>query len=348
VNDVRRFVTAVTTAGLAVTMETLLAAQGPASFRMNEVSVDDLQAALRSTRVTCREVVDYYRRRIAAYDKQGPALNAVQTVNPRALAEADRLDAAMRTTGPAGPLHCVPILVKDQFDTADMPTTFGSAAFKDFVPARDASVVTKLRNAGAVLIGKATMGEFASGYAGSASGPVRNAYDVRRHPSGSSSGTGAGMAADFATVGLAEDTGGSVRGPAAAGSLVGHRPTLALVSRHGMLPARPSYDTVGPIARSVKDAAILLDVIAGFDPDDPVTAYVVGQIPTSFTTALTREALKGARLGVIRHPMHQATDPTAPDYGAIRSVFDRALGEVKGLGADPEKRTMSPPGEVAT
>jgi Asp-tRNA(Asn)/Glu-tRNA(Gln) amidotransferase A subunit family amidase len=143
-------------------------------------------------------------------------------------------------------MHCIPVLVKDQLETSDMPTTYGSAVFKDFVPQRDATVVTRVRKAGAVIIGKATMGELASGIAGSASGPIRNAYDPRRHASGSSGGTGSGVAANLAMVGIGEDTGGSVRGPAAVSSLVGLRPTLPLVSRYGMLPARPSTDTVGP------------------------------------------------------------------------------------------------------
>ena len=174
-----------------------------------------------------------------------------------------------------------------------MPTTYGSAVFKDFVPQRDATVVTKLRKAGAVIIGKATMGEFASGIVGSVSGPIRNAYDPRRHASGSSGGTGSGVTANFATVGIGEDTGGSVRGPASVSSLVGLRPTTPLVSRHGMFPARPSTDTVGPITRTVKDAAIVLDVIAGYDPNDPLTAYAVGHIPISYTSELRPDGLKG-------------------------------------------------------
>ena len=251
----------------------------PAAFHLMEATIDEVRGALQSGRITCRGLVELYLKRIETYDKAGPALNAVQTINPRARQEADRLDAAFKSSGPVGPLHCIPVLVKDQVDTSDMPTTYGSAVFKDFVPRRDATIVTRLRKAGAVIVGKASMGEYASGYFGSASGPIRNAYDPSRNASGSSGGTGSGIAANFAAVGIGEDTGGSIRGPAAVSSLVGLRPTLPLVSRHGMFPARPTTDTLGPIARTVRDAALVLDVIAGYDPNDPVTAYAVDRFP---------------------------------------------------------------------
>jgi Asp-tRNA(Asn)/Glu-tRNA(Gln) amidotransferase A subunit family amidase len=178
------------------------------------------------------------------------------------------------------------------------------------------------------------MGEFASGIVGSVSGPIRNAYDPRRHASGSSGGTGSGVAANFATVGIGEDTGGSVRGPAAVSSLVGLRPTLPLVSRYGMFPARPSTDTVGPMARTVRDAAILLNAIAGYDPHDPVTAYAVGHIPISYTSALTRDGLKGARIGVIRQAMDAKTDAGSEDYRKVKAVIDKAINDLKALGAE--------------
>jgi Asp-tRNA(Asn)/Glu-tRNA(Gln) amidotransferase A subunit family amidase len=306
----------------------------PTAFHLLEATIEDVHTALRSGRTTCRELVGLYLKRIAAYDKSGPGLNAVQAINPRALLEAERLDAAFRTSGPVGVLHCIPILVKDQLETADMPTTYGSALFKDFVPQRDATVVARLRKAGAVIIAKATMGEFASGIAGSASGPIRNAYDPRRHASGSSGGTGSGVAANFATAGIGEDTGGSVRGPASVGNLVGLRPTLPLVSRYGMFPARPSTDTVGPMARTVKDAAIVLDAIAGYDPNDPVTAYAVGNIPTSYTSVLAPDGLKGARIGVIRQAMDSKTDTASEDYRKVKAVIDKAIDNLKALGAE--------------
>ena len=177
------------------------------------------------------------------------------------------------------------------------------------------------------------MGEFASGYLGSAFGIVRNAYDQTRIASGSSGGTGSGIAANFATVGIGEDTGGSVRGPAAVNNLVGLRPTVPLVSRFGMMPARPTTDTLGPIARSVKDTAIVLDVIAGYDANDPVTADAVGRMPATYTQSLTDEGLKGARIGVIREPLDPRADPASPEYKQVRAVIDRALADLKRLGA---------------
>jgi amidase len=303
-----------------------------APFRVLEASIDDVRAALASKRVTCRSLVDLYLKRIDAYDKSGPALNAVQTVNPRARQEAERLDAAFAASGPVGPLHCIPLLVKDQIETSDMPTTYGSAVFKDFIPQRDATIVTKLRTAGAVIIAKTTMGEYASGYLGSAFGAVRNPYDPRRSASGSSGGSGAGVAANFATVAIGEDTGGSVRGPAAVNSLVGLRPTVPLVSRFGMMPARPTTDTLGPITRSVQDAAIVLDVIAGYDPSDPVTASAVGHIPPSYTQVLSTDGLKGARIGIIRS-IDTRTDPASDDYKMVKVVVDRAIDDLKRLGA---------------
>lgn len=299
-------------------------------FQLMDATIDDVKAALAAKRITCRALVEQYIGRIEAYDKRGPALNAVQTINRRAVEEAARLDAA---PGPVGPLHCVPILMKDQVETSDMPTTYGSAVFKDFVPLRDATIVAKLKKAGAVIVAKTTMGEYAQGYLGSAFGAVRNAYDPTRSASGSSGGTGAGIAANYATVGIGEDTGGSIRGPAAVNNLVGLRPTVPLVSRFGMLPARPTTDTLGPIGRSVKDVALVLDVIAGYDPNDPVTAESVGRQPATYTQSLTAEGLKGARIGIIREPLDPRADTASPEYKAVRAVIDRAIEDMRRLGA---------------
>jgi Asp-tRNA(Asn)/Glu-tRNA(Gln) amidotransferase A subunit family amidase len=254
--------------------------------------------------------------------------------NPQASADAARLDAAFSASGPVGPLHCVPILVKDQVETVGMPTTFGSVVFKDFVSARDATIVTKLKRAGALVIAKTTMGELASGYLGSAFGAVRNAYDPTRMASGSSGGTGSGVAANFGTAGIGEDTGGSIRGPAAVASLVGLRPTVPLVSRFGMMPARPSTDTLGPIGRSVKDVAIVLDVIAGYDPNDAVTAEAVGHIPTTYTASLSNDGLRTRRIGLVREPLDPGADREAPDFKHVRAVLDRAVADLHRLGAD--------------
>jgi len=319
---------------IALTTPLLPALAQRSAFSVMDATVDDVRRALESRQATCTSVVRDYLARIDAYDKSGPALNAVQTVNQRALQDAERLDAVFLTSGPVGPLHCVPVLMKDQVETLDMPTTYGSVLFKDFMPKRDATIVTRLKNAGAVIVAKTTMGEFASGYLGSAFGIVRNAYDQTRIASGSSGGTGAGIAANFATVGIGEDTGGSVRGPAAANNLVGLRPTTPLVSRHGMMPARPSTDTLGPITRSVKDAAIVLDVLAGYDVNDPITAEAVGRIPTTYTQSLDPGALRGARIGVIRQPLDPKTDPASAEFLQVRAVIDRAYADLRHLGAE--------------
>jgi amidase len=317
-----------------------------------ELTIPQARAAMEAGRLSCRQLVQGYLDRIAAYDSAGPGLNAVQTVNPRALLEADSLDAVRRARGPLGPLHCVPVLLKDQVETRDMPTTYGSALFKDFVPRRDATVVQRLEAAGAIILAKTTMGEFASRYLSSAAGIIRNAYDPTRNPSGSSGGTGSGVAANFGLVGIGEDTSGSIRGPAAVSSLVGLRPTVPLVSRFGMLPANPTQDTMGPMTRTVADAARVLDVIAGYDPNDPVTAYAVGNVPASYTAGLTPTALRGARIGVLR--MRRDSTPAAratmgadtaaarrdsteraaeAEFAKVRPLFERAVADLRAQGA---------------
>jgi amidase len=303
-------------------------------FHLLEATIDSVRGAMQSGQLTTRELVQRYLDRIAAYDQQGPALNSVQMVNPRALEEADRLDAQFRSSGPVGPLHGIPTALKDQVETEDMPTTYGNALFKGFNSERDATVVQKLKAAGAVIVAKTTMGEFAQGYAGTAFGVCHNAYDPRRDPSGSSSGSGVAVAANFAMVGVGEDTLGSVRGPAARNSIVGLRPTLQLVSRFGMMPAVPTRDTLGPMARTVRDTAILLDVLAGYDPNDPITAANVGHVPETYTSFLSADGLRGKRLGVIREPMANDTKPEADDYRRIRAIMDAALRDLAAGGAE--------------
>lgn len=304
-------------------------------FDIMEATIASTHDALRANRTTCRAIVQAYLDRIAAYDQSGPALNAIQYINPRALLEADSLDAARRARVPMGPLHCVPVLLKDQIETRDMPTTFGSAIFRDFTPTRDATAVQRLEAAGAIILAKTTMGEFASRYVGSAMGIIRNAYDPTRNPSGSSGGSASGVAANFGLVGIGEDTGGSIRGPAAVSSLVGLRPTLSLVSRFGMLPANPTQDTMGPMTRTVADAARVLDVIAGYDPNDPITAETVGRMPSSYQSALRPDALRGVRIGIYRTPRDtSAIRPFAAEYAAVRVVMDRAIADLRAAGAE--------------
>ncbi len=334
------------TAGGGVAAQDNRAAQ-PRAFHLQEATIADVHAALNSRAITCRALVDLYLARIEAYNKSGPAINAVQNINPHARQEAERLDAAFLSTGPVGPLHCVPVLVKDQVETRDMPTTYGSAVFKDFIPERDATVVAKLKAAGAVIVAKSTMGEFASAYAGSAFGVSRNAYDPLRVPSGSSSGTGAGIAANLAMVGIVEDTGGSGRGPAAVHSLVALRPTVQLVSRFGMMPGNPIRDTLGPLARTVRDAALVLDAIAGYDANDPMTAYAYGQTPATYTALLTTDGLRGTRIGVIRDPMDNTTDTKSDDYRRVRVVTDEAIADLAKLGAKLVDPLPLPPRNAA-
>jgi Asp-tRNA(Asn)/Glu-tRNA(Gln) amidotransferase A subunit family amidase len=307
---------------------------GPASaqeFHLLEATIADVHTALEAGTLTCRSLVRAYLDRIDAYDER---LNSIQTINSRALQEADALDASYAASGLKGPLHCIPVLLKDQVETSDMPTSYGSVIFEDFVPQREATIVIKMKEAGAIILAKTTMGEFASRYVGSAFGIIRNAYDPSRNPSGSSGGTGVGVAANFGMVGIGEDTGGSIRGPAAVASLVGLRPTTPLVSRYGMMPAIPANDTLGPMTRTVRDAAVLLDVIAGFDPNDPITAHAAGQVPSSYTESLEEDGLREARVGVLRQSIDRKTDPSADDFASVRAVFDRAVAELAAHGAE--------------
>ena len=306
---------------------------GAQRFPVLEATINGVHAAQAAGRLSCRELVQGYLDRIAAYDQAGPALNAVQHVNAGALDTADALDAAFAESGPVGPLHCAPVLLKDQVETRDLPTTYGSALFDGFVSGRDATIVTRLEAAGAIILAKTNMGEFASRYVGSAFGVIRNAYDPTRNPSGSSGGTGAGIAANFGLVGIGEDTGGSIRGPAAVHGLVGLRPTVPLVSRFGMMPANPSSDTLGPMTRTVRDAALVLDIIAGYDPHDPVTAYAAGRVPDSYAADLDAGSLRGARIGIIREALDPKTDPESDDYRQVRAVIDRAFADLQALGA---------------
>jgi Asp-tRNA(Asn)/Glu-tRNA(Gln) amidotransferase A subunit family amidase len=319
--------------GVPVTVATP-SSQGRAPFHLLEASIDDIQGAMRTGQLSCRQLVQLYINRIEAYDQQGPALNGVQTVNPAVLDEADRLDAQLASAGPAGPLHCIPVLLKDEVETSDMPTTYGSALFRDFVPERDATIVQKLKSAGAIILAKTTMGEFAAFFFGSGFGICHNPYDPTRDPGGSSCGTGIAVAANYGAVGIGEDTFGSIRNPSSRNSLVGLRPTVPLVSRFGMMPQTPSQDTLGPMTRTVRDAALLLDVIAGYDPNDQVTALSVGHIPPTYTRFLDRDGLRGVRLGVIRDPMIDNTNPDAPDFAEIRATVDRALEALTAGGAE--------------
>src|SRR4051794_31614888 len=304
-------------------------------FQIVEASIDDIHMAFRSGRLTARQLVQGYLDRIAAYDKQGPNINSVITLNPNALAEADRLDAAFRTSGLVGPLHGVTILVKDEIDTAGMPTTLGTVVFKDYRPPKDAFVIDKLRKAGAIILGKATLSEFAAGDTyGSMFGVTRNPYDLERTVGGSSGGSGAALAANFSTVTIGEETVASIRRPAAWNAVVSLRPTPGLVSRTGMWDGYPTvHAQMGPMARTVRDLAKLLDGMVGYDPEDPLTALGVGKIDGSYTRFLDQGALNGARIGILRDSIGNQSDPNAADFKIVDAAFEKNVAELKAAGA---------------
>lgn len=271
-------------------------------FALQEATVAGIHAAFRDGSLTAVDLVVACLARIAAYDQQGPALRSILTLNADAIEQAARCDAEFKATqGRTGPLHGIPILLKDNFQTKDMPTTAGSVALKDWRPPADAFTVDRMRRAGAIILGKTNLQELARGgvSVSSLGGQVRNPYDLTRTAGGSSGGTGAALAANFAVLGAGSDTGQSIRSPASACSLVGVRPTRGLVSRAGVMPNSFTQDEVGPMARTVEDAARLLDVMAGHDPQDPITALGVGKPPASCVAALDPQALQGARIGLL-------------------------------------------------
>jgi Asp-tRNA(Asn)/Glu-tRNA(Gln) amidotransferase A subunit family amidase len=273
-----------------------------ARFDVVEKSITELAAALNARTVTSRQLTAGYLARIDAYDQRGPALNSMIVVNPRALEEADALDRERVSRGARGPLHGIPLVIKDNYETIDLPTTAGSIALKGLLTGRDAFQVRKLREAGVVIVGKTNLHEFARGITtiSSLGGQTRNPYDPTRNPGGSSGGTGAAVAANFAAAGMGSDTCGSIRYPSAHNSLVGLRPTLGLSSRSGVIPLSHSQDVGGPLARTVRDVALLMDATVGPDPEDPTTQAGVGKYPaggSSYVKALDGASLQGARLG---------------------------------------------------
>jgi Asp-tRNA(Asn)/Glu-tRNA(Gln) amidotransferase A subunit family amidase len=294
-----------------------------------ETSIADIHQAMRKGTVTCHELVDKYLKRIRNFDQDGPKVNAMLYVNPRALQQADAMDAEFKRTGKLKPLGCIPIVLKDNFDTADMPTTAGALSLKGAQPDKDAFAVKRLRDNGAIILGKTNLQEFASGgiSASSLGGQVKNPYDLDRTPGGSSGGTGAAVAANFAVAGTGSDTGGSIRSPASANNLVGLRPTRGLISLDGIVPVSYTQDTIGPITRSVADTARMLDAMAGYDPNDPITSQNVGNIPKTYT-AFLKNGLKGARLGVVTNLFGNG-----PEYTEVNQVMNKAIETLKQQGA---------------
>jgi Asp-tRNA(Asn)/Glu-tRNA(Gln) amidotransferase A subunit family amidase len=297
---------------------------------VREKSIPELQDSMRSGTVTSRQLVEAYLARISAYDKQGPALNAMIAINPRALQIASALDDERRTKGPRGILHGIPIVVKDNYATADMPTTAGSKALEGFATGRDAFMVKKLRDAGAVILGKTNLHELAYGITtiSSMGGQTRNPYDPTRNPGGSSGGTGAAVAASFAAAGLGTDTCGSIRIPSANNNLVGLRGTMGLTSRDGIVPLSLTQDVGGPLARSITDLAIMLDAVVGADAADPVTTASAGHIPRTYLGVIGDREIGDVAIGILK-PLFG----TAPEDEEVAAIVREAASAFRDLGA---------------
>ena len=294
-----------------------------------EASITDLQNAMATGRTTSVALVDAYLARIAAYDQRGPELNAMIRLNPSARVEARRMDEERQQGKVRGPLHGIPIIIKDNFDTSDLPTSGGSLALANHQTRDDAFVVRRLRDAGAVILGKSNMHELAAGITtiSSLGGQTRNPYDPRRCPGGSSGGTGAAIAASFAAVGWGSDTCGSIRIPSAFGSLAGLRPTQGLVSRSGVMPLSHTQDIPGPLARTVRDLAIALDATIGIDSADAATRVLAGRALPKFTDSLNADALRGTRIGILTSYFTDAD-------GEILDTVRSAIRAMKAAGAD--------------
>ncbi|MFD1632387.1 amidase [Haloplanus ruber] len=299
--------------------------------RIPETTVGAIHEAMRAGDLTSRELVERYTTRIDRYDRTGPELNGVVTVNSAATARAAELDERLAREGLIGPLHGIPILVKDQALTAGLRTTFGSEAFDDYVPETDATVVSKLRDAGAIILGKTNLPDWAAGDAGvsSVQGRTKNPYALDRDPGGSSAGTGAAVAANLCTVGIGEDTGGSIRVPASCCNLFGIRVTTGLISRAGFSPLVPRQDTPGPMARTVADLARVLDVLVGYDPQDRATSVTQIAGGGSYLDAVETGDLDGVRLGVVRQAFGD-DERSAP----VTAVVEDAMATLSAAGAE--------------
>ena len=271
-------------------------------FVLEETTIEKVHRAFKQKILNCEQLVTAYLARIEAYNLKGPELRAILTVNPHALEEARALDFKFATDPDnLGCLHGIPMVLKDNFDTFDMPTSGGSVAMRNSQPRKDAFSVMKMRQAGAVILAKSNLQEFSRGGVSISSlgGQSLNPYDLTRNPGGSSGGTAVALATNMALVGTGSDSGQSIRSPSSANSLVGIRPTRGLISRTGIIPTCFTQDEIGPIARTVEDAARLLDVMIGYDAADPITALGIGKTPATYTSALKTDALKGARIGLL-------------------------------------------------
>lgn len=317
------------TAAFVIGSCSLLPGAFSAPIVLEQATIADLNAAFSAGTLSSEKLIQLCLARIKAYDDAGPKLNALILVNPKALDEALALDAERKAKGPRGPLHGIPVILKDNFDTADMPTTGGSVFLEGSVPSADAFMVKKLREAGAIILAKSNLSEFATsaktnGFS-SLGGQTLNPHDLSRGPAGSSGGSGAAIAAWYASVALGTDTGGSIRNPCSSNGIAGIKPTRGLVSRSGIIPLVLSFDTGGPMARNIYDVAAALGAMTGVDPTDPATATSLGRSHKDYTVFLKKDALQGARLGVL-------IDYSGTDAGT-KQVFASNLEQLRAQGA---------------
>lgn len=297
-------------------------------FDIKEATILEMTAAMEEGKLTSEELVRFYLDRIDQFDQQGPSINSMLYVNRDAIETAKQLDKERAEGTIRGALHGIPIVLKDNYDTVDMPTTGGSLSLEGSMAPDDAYQTAQLREEGAIIIGKANLHEFAFGFEtySSLGGQTLNPYDLTKFPGGSSGGTGAAVTSNFAAAGLGTDTGGSIRVPSSFNNLVGIRPTMGLASRDGIIPLALTQDVGGPIARTVEDAAVVLDAIAGYDEADPVTEESNGNIPESYTDYLDEDGLEGARIGVVRALFGEDPD--------IIKATEQAIDDMELLGAE--------------
>lgn len=286
---------------IIILLVTLRPVFGAKTIDLNSATIADLNAAFKAGTLTAEELVQLCLARIRSYDREGPSLHAVMTINPKAVETARELDAERKAKGPRSALHGIPVVLKDNYNTADLPTTGGSVLLEGSIPSADAFLVKRLRDAGVIILAKTNMSEFASaGPQSSLGGQSLNPHALSRSPAGSSGGTGIAIAAAYAPLGMGTDTGGSIRGPATANGIVGLKPTHGLLSRTGIIPLSLTFDTGGPMGRSVSDVALALGAMTGIDPADPATMKSDGKFSSDYTKDLKADALKGARIGVAR------------------------------------------------
>lgn len=299
------------------------------AFDLSTATVRSINEAFDAGTLTSEELILMYLERIEKYDNQGPNINALINVNPDAVEVAKALDAERKANGPRSPLHGIPIILKDNFNTTDLPTTGASIAFKDLRPAKEAFVVTRMREAGAIILAKSTLTELVrASLTPSIGGVAKNPYDLTRNPGQSSAGTGAALAANYAPLGTGTDNGQSVRSPASASSIFGLKPTIGLVSNAGVLPSSLSHNACGPMTRSVADLAYLLNVMAGFDPDDYITRFAIGHVESDYQKHLDPDGLQGARIGIVVQLLGDGED-----HLEVNRVFAEAMAKMEELGA---------------